>query len=58
MTACSPKVEVLISCMFQNGREIIQRSNIQSDVLVISAMKTQSKVFNSLIIMAKYVRRV
>ena len=43
MTACSPKVEVLISCMFQNGREIIQRSNIQSDVLVINQCDENSE---------------
>lgn len=43
MTDHTPKVEVLISCMFQDGKEIIRRSNIQSDVLVINQCDENSE---------------
>lgn len=36
MNEKNPTIEVLISCMFQEGKDIIQKSNIQSDVLVIN----------------------
>lgn len=36
MNEKEPTIEVLISCMFQDGKDIVQKSNIQSDVLVIN----------------------
>lgn len=37
------KVEVLISCMYQSGREIISRTNIQTDAVVVNQCDTDSR---------------
>lgn len=43
MNEKNPTIEVLISCMFQEGKDIIQKSNIQSDVLVINQCDEESE---------------